>query len=78
MAFKDQIEVFHPVGSMIGTSVSATFLLLIAAINLVLLVNVYHTFQRVKNGGSLFGDRPQSRCWPMAACSRASSAACSA
>ena len=31
---------------------SAAFLLLIAAINVVILVNVYRTFQRVKSGGS--------------------------
>lgn len=40
MAFKDQMEEFHPVGSLIGTSVSAAFLLLIGAINLVVLINV--------------------------------------
>src|SRR4051812_5538255 len=52
MAFKDRMEEFHPVGGMIGTSVSAAFLLLIGAINLVLLVNVYKAFRRVKNGGT--------------------------
>jgi high-affinity nickel-transport protein len=52
MAFKDQMEEFHPVGGMIGTSVSAAFLLLIGAINLVVLVNVARAFRRVKNGGS--------------------------
>jgi len=52
MAFKDRMEEFHPVGGMIGTSVSAAFLLLIGAINLVLLVNVYKAFRRVKNGGA--------------------------
>ena len=52
MAFKDQMEEFHPVGGMIGTSVSAAFLLLIGAINLVVLVNVFKAFRRVKNGGS--------------------------
>jgi high-affinity nickel-transport protein len=51
-AFKDRLEDFHSVGGMIGTSVSAIFLLLLAAINLVVLVNVYKTFQRVKNGGA--------------------------
>jgi high-affinity nickel-transport protein len=51
-AFKDKIEDFHSIGSVIGTSVSAIFLLLIAAINLVLLINVYQTFQRVKKGES--------------------------
>ena len=52
MAFKDQMEEFHPVGGMIGTSVSAAFLLLIGAINLVVLINVYKAFRRVKNGGT--------------------------
>lgn len=52
MAFKDQMEEFHPVGGVIGTSVSAAFLLLIGAINLVVLVNVYKAFRRVKNGGT--------------------------
>jgi high-affinity nickel-transport protein len=52
MAFKDQMEEFHPVGGMIGTSVSAAFLLLIGAINLVVLVNVYKAFRKVKNGGT--------------------------
>src|ERR1700739_1593231 len=39
-AFKDQIEEFHAVGTMIGVSVSAAFLLVIAAINVVILINV--------------------------------------
>jgi nickel/cobalt transporter (NiCoT) family protein len=52
MAFKDRIEEFHTVGGVVGTSVSAAFLLLIGAINLVVLVNVYKAFRRVKNGGS--------------------------
>ncbi len=51
-AFKTELEEFHTVGGMIGVSVSAAFLLIIAAINVVILVNVYRTFQRVKNGGS--------------------------
>jgi high-affinity nickel-transport protein len=52
MAFKDQMSDFHPVGSLIGTSVSAAFLLLIGAINLVVLINVSKAFRLVKNGGS--------------------------
>jgi high-affinity nickel-transport protein len=51
-AFRDRLEDFHAVGGMIGTSISAAFLLLIAAINVVILLNVYRTFQRVKDGGS--------------------------
>ena len=48
--FKDELEGFHSIGGMIGTSVSAAFLLIIAALNVFILVNVYKTFQRVKRG----------------------------
>jgi nickel/cobalt transporter (NiCoT) family protein len=50
--FKDELEGFHSIGGMIGTSVSAAFLLIIAALNVFILVNVYKTFQRVKRGES--------------------------
>ena len=50
-AFRDQIDALHGVGGVIGTLVSATFLLLIAIINIVVLSGVYKTFQRVKAGG---------------------------
>ena len=50
-AFKDRLESFHAIGGIIGTSISAAFLLLIAAINVFVLVNVYKSFQRVKKGG---------------------------
>ncbi len=50
-AFKDRMETFHAVGGVIGTSVSAVFLLLIAAVNIYILINVYRTFQHVKSGG---------------------------
>jgi len=51
VAFKDRLESFHAVGGIIGTSISAAFLLLIAVINVFILVHVYNVFQRVKNGG---------------------------
>src|SRR5215510_12516495 len=51
-AFKDQLADFREIGGMIGVSVSSAFLLIIAAINVVILVNVYCAFQRVKNGGA--------------------------
>ena len=51
-AYKNQLGQFHSIGSIIGTSVSAAFLFLIAALNLVILVNVYRAFKRVKSGGS--------------------------
>src|SRR6476620_11233708 len=52
-AFKDQLESFHTVGSMIGTSVAAVFLLIIAAINVVILLNVYRAFRRLKQDGAV-------------------------
>jgi high-affinity nickel-transport protein len=55
-AFQSEIEDFHSIGSVIGTSVSALFLLLIAGINLVILVNVYRAFQRVTRGGDYVAD----------------------
>jgi nickel/cobalt transporter (NiCoT) family protein len=39
------------IGGLIGTAVSSLFLLLIAAINIVVLVDIYKTFREVKNGG---------------------------
>jgi len=38
-------------GGLIGTSVSAIFLFLIAIINIVILLDIYKTFRDVKNGG---------------------------
>src|ERR1700681_573336 len=43
-------------GEIIGTSVSAAFLFIIAMINLVVLVGVYRLFQRVRHGGSYADD----------------------
>jgi high-affinity nickel-transport protein len=39
------------IGSLIGTAVSSLFLFLIAAINIVILVDIYKTFHEVKSGG---------------------------
>jgi high-affinity nickel-transport protein len=50
-SFKDQIESVHDVGGVIGTLVSAIFLLVIAIINVFILTGVYRTFQHVKAGG---------------------------
>src|SRR5258708_15957042 len=55
-AFKGQLEDFQTIGGVIGTSISAAFLLLIAAINAVILVNVYRVFRRVKNGSAVGGE----------------------
>lgn len=49
-AFKDDLEDFHAVGGLIGTSVSAAFLLLVALLNLAILRAVYRAFRRVRRG----------------------------
>jgi len=39
------------IGGLIGTSISALFLFVIAAINILILWEIFRTFRRVKNGG---------------------------
>ena len=46
------IPSFQEVGSLIGTTVSATFLLVIGLINLVVLIDIYKMFRRVSAGGT--------------------------
>jgi len=55
-AFQDQMESLKAVGGVIGTLVSATFLLAIAIVNIFILVAIYRTFQRVKAGGTYAED----------------------
>jgi len=50
-AIKNHFASFQAVGAIIGTSVSAFFLLAIAGANMIVLLSVYRTFQRVKRGG---------------------------
>jgi high-affinity nickel-transport protein len=50
MTFRDKFAAFQRVGGVIGTLVSASFLLAIAVMNLGTLFNVHGTFQRVKSG----------------------------
>jgi nickel/cobalt transporter (NiCoT) family protein len=52
-ALADRFDAFRDYGGLIGTSVSALFLFAIAFANLIVLVQVYRTFQRVKRGGPL-------------------------
>jgi len=49
-AFKDRFDSLQSIGGVIGTLVSALFLLAIAAMNLAILGTVYRTFRRVKAG----------------------------
>ena len=50
LAFKDQIDSLKGIGGLVGTLVSALFLLAIAMMNIVILANVYRTFRGVKEG----------------------------
>lgn len=49
-AFQQQMAWFHGYGGTIGTLVSATFLIVLAIINLVILRNVWLCFRKVKQG----------------------------
>ncbi len=51
-AIQKDLPQFREVGGIIGTSVSAAFLFIIALINIVILRDVYKTFKEVKRGGS--------------------------
>ena len=51
VAIKNRFDSFESIGGIIGTSVSAFFLLAIAIANIIILVSVYRTFQHVKRGG---------------------------
>ncbi len=44
------------IGSLVGTSVSAVFLLAIAAMNIVILIEIVRTFRQVTSGGVYDGD----------------------
>ncbi len=52
-AMKGRMETFKTVGGVVGTAISAAFLLLIAAANLVILVGVWRTFRAVRAGADL-------------------------
>ena len=49
---QNRFTFFKPIGTILGTSVSAFFLITIALINLFILRSVCRTFQRVRNHGS--------------------------
>ncbi len=52
MALSARFDAWKNVGSVIGTVVSAIFLLAIAIMNLFILTDVHRTFHRVRNGGT--------------------------
>ena len=47
---KTKLPSLQSVGGLVGTSVSATFLLVIAAINIVVLADIFRTFRDVRSG----------------------------
>lgn len=50
MAFRDRIDILHQYGSLIGTAVSAFFLLAMALLNLFILFSVWRQFRSVTRG----------------------------
>src|SRR5271170_1421212 len=52
VAIKDKFDSFENIGGIVGTSISAFFLLVIAIANMFILAAVYRTFRTVKNGGT--------------------------
>ncbi len=55
-ALQDRFAAFKDIGSVVGTSLSAAFLLAIAAANIVVLTQVYRALQALKRGGRLVED----------------------
>jgi high-affinity nickel-transport protein len=54
-----QFPQFQEIGGLVGTSISATFLLVIAAINFVIFVEIYQAFQGARAGRRLNDDALQ-------------------
>ena len=52
-ALQTRFDSFKEVGGLIGTSVSAFFLFAIALANVIILVSIFRTFQKVRRGGRL-------------------------
>ena len=50
LALQHRLQALRNIGSVVGTSVSALFLFVLAAVNLVVLVSIYRTFTRVRQG----------------------------
>jgi nickel/cobalt transporter (NiCoT) family protein len=57
-ALEKQMDVLKGIGGVIGTSISAFFLIAIAIINMVILRGIWSTFQKVRNGGSYTDQSP--------------------
>ncbi|HEY0792814.1 MAG TPA: HoxN/HupN/NixA family nickel/cobalt transporter [Chthoniobacterales bacterium] len=57
-AFQGSLAAYRDLGSVIGTSVSTLFLVVIALMNAFILRNVYRTFQRVRRGEPVMDQNP--------------------
>ena len=55
-ALKDRLDAFRDIGGVIGTSVSALFLLLIGIANLFILRGVWKVFTRARRGHKIVGE----------------------
>jgi high-affinity nickel-transport protein len=51
-ALSGRLEAFHAIGGVVGTAISAAFLLLIAAANTAILADVWRRFRLVRAGGA--------------------------
>ena len=56
IALETRMATVHAMGSLVGTLVSALFLLAIAVMNLFILVAVWRAFHRVRTGGAFVAD----------------------
>ncbi|AIJ07226.1 MULTISPECIES: HoxN/HupN/NixA family nickel/cobalt transporter [Edwardsiella] len=52
MAFRDRIDALHQYGGLIGTAVSALFLLAMGLLNLLILLGVWRQFRRITHPGA--------------------------
>jgi nickel/cobalt transporter (NiCoT) family protein len=55
VALKGHFQAFQAIGGLVGTTVSALFLLILATANIFILISVWQTFQHVRRGGQ-YGD----------------------
>jgi nickel/cobalt transporter (NiCoT) family protein len=53
-----QFDAIKSVGGIVGTSISAFFLIAIALVNIVILRGVWQTFQKVRKGGAYTDQSP--------------------
>jgi len=56
---RNQIEIVKEVGGVVGTSISAFFLISIAIINIVILRGTWNTFRNVREGGGYTDQSPE-------------------